>query len=118
MMDVLCGQGSAGVYVADGKQADVFEEVQAFNDHGKVLSGVHESFLGVRFNDPTLCKVSDRQQRCQKWRRRRTTPLEVGSTTPQWCKMGARDGETPGCSSKFVRRYDEALNAFLMLQCL
>lgn len=41
----------------DRKDADVFEEVQAFNDHGKVLAGVHENFLGVRFNDPTLCKV-------------------------------------------------------------
>lgn len=43
--------------MADRKDADVFEEVQAFNDHGKVLAGVHENFLGVRFNDPTLCKV-------------------------------------------------------------
>ncbi|CAM9383134.1 unnamed protein product [Pylaiella littoralis] len=42
--------------MADRKDADVFEEVQAFNDHGKVLAGVHENFLGVRFNDPTLCK--------------------------------------------------------------
>lgn len=43
--------------MADRQDADVFEEVQAFNDHGKVLAGVHENFLGVRFNDPTLCKV-------------------------------------------------------------
>lgn len=51
---MLCPQGS----MADRKDADVFEEVQAFNDHGKVLAGVHENFLGVRFNDPTLCKVT------------------------------------------------------------
>lgn len=50
-------KGSAGVYVADRKNADIFEEVQAFNDNGKVLSGVHENFLGARYNDPTLCKV-------------------------------------------------------------
>lgn len=43
--------------MADRQDADVFEEVQAFNDHGKVLAGVHENFLAVRFNDPTLCKV-------------------------------------------------------------
>ena len=43
--------------MAERKEADVYEEVQAFNDHGKVLSGVHENFLGVRFNDPTLSKV-------------------------------------------------------------
>ena len=39
------------------KEADVYEDVQAFNDNGKVLSGVHENFLGVRYNDPTLSKV-------------------------------------------------------------
>lgn len=44
--------------MADRKDADVFEEVQAFNDHSKVLAGVHENFLGVRFNDPTLSKVN------------------------------------------------------------
>lgn len=43
--------------MADRQEADVFEEVQAFNDHSKVLAGVHENFLAVRFNDPTLCKV-------------------------------------------------------------
>eukprot|EP00752_Nemacystus_decipiens_P016349 g14621.t1 len=44
--------------MADHQDADVFEEVQAFNDHGKVLAGVHENFLAVRFNDPTLCKAA------------------------------------------------------------
>lgn len=43
--------------MAERKEADVYEEVQTFNDHGKVLSGVHENFLGVRYNDPTLSKV-------------------------------------------------------------
>lgn len=50
-------QGAPGVYVGDRKEADVFEEVQTFNDHGKILAGVHENFLAVRFNDPTLAKV-------------------------------------------------------------
>ncbi|CAN0321651.1 unnamed protein product [Ectocarpus sp. 12 AP-2014] len=49
-----CPQGS----MSDRKDADVFEEVQAFNDHSKVLAGVHENFLGVRFNDPTLSKAA------------------------------------------------------------
>ncbi|CAM9411457.1 unnamed protein product [Ectocarpus sp. 8 AP-2014] len=44
--------------MADRKDAEVFEEVQAFNDHSKVLAGVHENFLGVRFNDPTLSKAA------------------------------------------------------------
>ena len=39
------------------QEFDVLEEVECFNDHQKVLGGLHESFLGVRFNDPTLCKV-------------------------------------------------------------
>ncbi|CAM9383281.1 unnamed protein product [Pylaiella littoralis] len=44
--------------MADRKDADVFEKVQAFNDHGKLLAGVHENFLGVRFNDATLSKAA------------------------------------------------------------
>lgn len=55
---MLYPQKSSGMYVPDRTgEADVFEEVQTFNDHGKVLGGLHENFLGVRFNDPTLCKV-------------------------------------------------------------
>ncbi|CAN0373232.1 unnamed protein product, partial [Laminaria digitata] len=55
----LAGEGgSGGVYMAERKEADVYEEVQAFNDHGKVLSGVHENFLGIRYNDPTLSKAA------------------------------------------------------------
>ena len=41
----------------DRSEPDLLEEVEGFNDHGKVVAGVHENFLGVRFNDPTLSKV-------------------------------------------------------------
>lgn len=52
-------QKSSGMLVSDRPgDTDVFGEVEAFNDHGKVMGGLHETFLGVRFNDPTLCKVS------------------------------------------------------------
>lgn len=54
--DIL--QGTAGEYVADRQQTDVFEEVRSFNDNGRVMTGLHENFLGVHFNDPTLSKVS------------------------------------------------------------
>lgn len=52
-----CLQGSAANYGTERGEHDLLEDVEAFNDHGKVVAGVHENFLGVRFNDPTLCKV-------------------------------------------------------------
>lgn len=50
-------QGQSWTYIADKHESDVLEAVECFNDHQKVLAGIHESFLGVRFNDPTLAKV-------------------------------------------------------------
>ncbi|CAN0208645.1 unnamed protein product, partial [Discosporangium mesarthrocarpum] len=50
--------GEPGTYLVDKDRTDVFEEVESLNEHSKVLTAVHETFLQVRYNDPTLSKSS------------------------------------------------------------
>jgi len=36
----------------------VMKLVESYNDHSKVFQGIHEHFLGLRYNDPTLSKAA------------------------------------------------------------